>query len=108
LKDGAARLKTAASVALLLLFAVPTAWSIVAAAEDQECPFAGKRPPMAEILKLPKSQRPPLCKADLREANLTGAILIEANLVGANLTKAKLREANLNEASLVEANLTAA
>jgi len=64
LKAWAARVSTAAVATLLPIFAVPLAWSIVAAAEDPRCPFAGQRPPLEEILKLPSEKRPPLCRAD--------------------------------------------
>jgi hypothetical protein len=44
-------------------------------------------------------------KADLREADLSGADLNRANLCGANLRGAKLREANLCGANLHGADL---
>jgi uncharacterized protein YjbI with pentapeptide repeats len=46
-----------------------------------------------------------LSGADLREANLSGAILFGANLSGANLFEADLSEADLREANLSGANL---
>ena len=49
-----------------------------------------------------------LCGADLREANLCGAVLREANLCGANLCGADLYEANLRKANLYRADLTGA
>jgi hypothetical protein len=70
-----ARMTAAASVLLLSLPLVLPATSQPKAAED--CPFAGTRPPLDEILTRPPTERPPLCKADL-----TGAILIRANLTG--------------------------
>jgi len=98
----------------------------VAGTADPSCPFAGQRPLLEEILKLPREERPPLCRADffkadlsranLRGANLRGAILAQANLSGANLSEADLRGADfrladlggarLIEANLVEANLS--
>jgi uncharacterized protein YjbI with pentapeptide repeats len=105
-----------------------TAEVSVAGTADPRCPFAGQRPLLEEILKLPREERPPLCRADffkadlsranLRGANLRGAILAQANLRGANLDDADLRGADfrladlggarLIEANLVEANLRGA
>ena len=45
-------------------------------------------------------------KADLSEANLSGANLIKANLSGTNLIKANLSGANLSWADLSGANLS--
>jgi uncharacterized protein YjbI with pentapeptide repeats len=110
--------RTAAVASLLLLFAVALASSMEAAAADPKCPFAGKRPPMDKILKLPPRERPSLCQtnlsgailveADLREADLTEADLTGANLTGANLTGANLTGANLSKAHLIEAMLSKA
>jgi len=113
LKGWAARVRTAVVTSLLLLFADPLAWSIAAAAEDPQCPFGGKRPPIEEILKLPASQRPSLCKAnlggaDLSGADLGGAYLSGADLIGANLSGADLSFANLSGANLSFANLSRA
>ena len=80
MKDWAARVSTGAVASALLLLAVPLAWSIVAAAEVPDCPFADKQPPMDEILKLPARQRPSLCEADLRWAKLARAGLSGADL----------------------------
>jgi hypothetical protein len=112
--DSAGRVTAIACFHLLLALA----WPAIVAAENLDCPFAGKRPPLDEILKLPLSQRPSLCKAnleqaDLRRANLAGAHLVLANLAGArlfsvDLTGADLTVANLSRADLVGANLTGA
>ena len=91
-----ARVKTIAVVcAHLLALAGPA----IVVAEDPDCPFAGKRPPVEEILKLPPSQRFSLCKANLEEADLGGANLTKTDLRGANLTKANLTGAKLNRPS---------
>ena len=47
-------------------------------------------------------------RANLTDANLTGANLTRANLRGANLTDANLTGANLTRANLTGANLTRA
>jgi len=46
-----------------------------------------------------------LSKANLKQANLSGATLYQANLSQANLAGADLSQANLNHANLVAANL---
>src|SRR5229473_1437868 len=94
---------TAAAVLLLFALAVPAR----GAAEVANCPLAGKRPPDDFLTQ---GNRPSLCKADLRGANLPaanlgGADLREANLRGANLPKADLGRANLPGANLGEADL---
>jgi Pentapeptide repeats (8 copies) len=97
-----ARVKTIAVVcAHLLALAGPA----IVAAEDPDCPFAGKRPPVQEILKLPTAQRFSLCKANLEEADLGGANLTKTDLRGANLTKANLTGAQLTQAILTKATL---
>jgi len=47
-------------------------------------------------------------RANLEDANLTGANLRDANLRGANLECANLKDANINGASLKRANLSGA
>jgi hypothetical protein len=80
---------------------------------DQVCPFKGKRPPL-EMLRSRDAKLPlTWCKANLTDADLTGAALSNANLsaadlTGANLSKANLREANLRLANLTRANLSKA
>ena len=101
-----ARMTAAVSVLLLSLPLVLPATSQSKAAED--CPFAGTRPPLDEILTRPPTERPPLCKADLTRAELIRANLTGANLTGANLFAANLTEANLFQAKLTGANLTEA
>ena len=98
-------MSTAAVATLLPVFAVPLAWSIVAAAEDPRCPFAGQRPPLEEILKLPREKRPPLCRADFFRADLSGANLAQADLSGANLAQANLSGADFRVANLSGADL---
>ncbi|NES19046.1 MAG: hypothetical protein F6K41_08970 [Symploca sp. SIO3E6] len=49
-----------------------------------------------------------LCKIQLLEARLNGAILVEANLLQANLSAAELIEINLAGANLQNANLSSA
>ena len=49
-----------------------------------------------------------LCKLQLLEARLNGAILVEANLLQANLSAAELIEVNLAGANLQHANLSSA
>jgi pentapeptide repeat protein len=107
------RLRTTAARSFFLLLALPLAWWGVATAEEANCPFAGKRPPLDEILKVLPSQRPSLCKADLAGANLAGTNLSStnlamANLKGTNLPGADLTGANLAGASLKGANLAGA
>src|SRR5215470_12660121 len=113
-------MRTTGLTALPVLLVLLTAEVGVAAAADPSCPFAGQRPPLEEILKLPREERPPLCRANffkadlsranLRGANLRGAILAQANLSGADLRGANLRGADfrladLGGALLLEANL---
>jgi hypothetical protein len=95
------RLRTTAAASFFLLLALPLAWWGVATAEEANCPFAGKRPPLDEILKILPSQRPSLCKVDLAGTNLAGA-----DLTGAHLTEADLTGANLDSADLRKTSLT--
>jgi len=69
----ASRASITAAAGFLLLLSLSVAGSMPTAAEEAKCPFAGKRPPLGEILKAPASQRPPLCKANLAGTNLAGA-----------------------------------
>src|SRR5262249_50540001 len=55
-----------------------------------------------------RSQQAPAFVADLREADLSGALLSEAYLVGAHLNGANLSGANLSEGELRGAHLNAA
>jgi hypothetical protein len=66
---------------------------------------------LAEILKLHKSWilfQSPMAKADLRDANLSGAELRDANLSRADLRGADLGGADLRDANLSRANLSGA
>src|SRR5262244_3054898 len=116
-------MRTTGLTALPVLLVLLTAEVSVAGTADPRCPFARQRPPLEEILKLPREERPPLCRADffkadlsranLRGANLSGAILAQANLSGtileqANLSGADFRLADLGGARLIAANLVEA
>lgn len=101
--DAAARVKTRAALASILLLVLP--WPGIVTASERTCPFAGRRPPMDEILKAPSSQRPSLCKANLSGANLPRANLGSINLIDANLRGANLAESDLTGADLAGANL---
>ncbi len=87
---------------LVLLVLLTAEVDEVSAAVKVQCPFARQRPPLA-ILRLPPEERPPLCMANLR-----GADLSRASLQGANLSEAYLGVADLSGAYLVEANLSGA
>ena len=117
----ATRMKASAAASLLSLLALAWASSGAAAAGETNCPFAGKRPPLDEILKVVPPQRPSLCKANLAgtnlaktdlsgtslaKANLKGTNLPDADLTGADLAGANLRGANLAGANLKRSNLT--
>jgi uncharacterized protein YjbI with pentapeptide repeats len=101
----AAGARITGAVSLLLLLSLPVAWPGAATAEEAKCPFAGKRPPLGEILKGLPSQRPSLCKANLAGTNLAGADLSGADLTGANLKGSNLARANLKRARLAGADL---
>src|SRR5262244_604090 len=116
-------MRTTGLTALPVLLVLLTAEVSVAGTADPRCPFARQRPPLEEILKLPREERPPLCRADffnadlsranLRGANLSGAILAQAKLDGAVLDQpilggAVVRRADGGGAGLIEANLVEA
>lgn len=101
------RLRTTAA-AFFLPLALPLAWWGVATAGEANCPFAGKRPPLDEILKVLPSQRPSLCKVDLAGTNLAGTNLSGTNLARANLKGTNLPGADLTGADLAGANLKGA
>src|SRR5262249_41013217 len=71
----APRASNTAAAGFLLLLSLSVAKPMPTVAEEAKCPFAGKRPPLGEILKGPASQRPSSCKANLAGANLAGADL---------------------------------
>ena len=107
------RFRATAAASFLLLLALPLAWWGAGTAEEANCPFAGKRPPLDEILKVLPPQRPSLCKVDLAGTdlagtNLSGANLARANLKGTNLPRADLTGADLAGANLKGANLAGA
>jgi uncharacterized protein YjbI with pentapeptide repeats len=102
------QLRTTAAASFFLLLALPLAWWGVATAEEANCPFAGKRPPLDEILKVLPSQRPSLCKVDLAGTNLAGTNLSGTNLSGTNLARANFKGTNLPGADLTGANLAGA
>ena len=101
-------MRTTGLTVLLVLLVLLTAEVDGTSAAESECPFAGQRPPLGEILRLPSEKRPPLCRADLSGANLIGANLTGAVLIGANLAGANLRRANLSGADLSGADLSGA
>jgi uncharacterized protein YjbI with pentapeptide repeats len=78
------------------------------APQVEECTFAGRRPPIQEILAMPLAERPLLCMADLTKTDLSKANFGGANLVGTNFTEADLSGANLAGAKLLSADFTGA
>jgi len=100
------RVKTTAAASFLLVLAL--AWSGAAPAAEPNCPFAGKRPPLDEILKVGSSHRSSLCKADLTGTNLARTDLSGTNLAGANLKGTNLPGADLTGADLAGATLKGA
>jgi len=100
----AASARATTVVSLFFLFAL-LPWPGSAAAEEATCPFAEKRPPLAEVLNASPSQRPSLCKANLAGTNLAGADLTGANLTGATLKGSNLARARLNRIRLAGSNL---
>lgn len=102
----ATRVKTTAAASFLLLLVLALAWSGAAPAAEPNCPFAGKRPPLEEILKVGSSHRSSLCKANLTGTNLARTDLSGTNLAGANLKGTNLTGTDLSGTNLAGANLT--